>query len=128
MILKDRHLELARLTYRHALDERIARVAWLTAANRIVIDHVTDSSESTGAWARVCTFLVAASLCQGAIGADCALRPASRRRTYEPCHTGADWLLVDFSTDAVGTARRRGAGVPLYGICGRIEGSRYKGT
>ena len=76
-----------------------------------MIDYLALSSDTTRASTRVQAFLVAASLVLGTVGANCALWSAGRWRTDEAGYAAAHCLLVNYATDAVGSAGGRVAGV-----------------
>lgn len=55
------------LTFRVTPGKRITDEWRATGADGVVVDDVTESAEAAGAWARVCTVLVDASLVESTL-------------------------------------------------------------
>jgi len=90
---------------RTASSEWITSVSRGTSTNRIVVLHCAMGSNSTSVGARISTLLLSASLVQGTLGADHALRSAARRGANIGRQARAHSLFVDFSALTVWSTR-----------------------
>lgn len=93
----------------------IADVAAGTAADGIVVHRQAVGVLSAGTWTRVRALVIDARLVLRALGADDATRSAGRRNAGESRLAEADRVTVVNSAMAVGSARRRYAGISRDG-------------
>lgn len=97
--------------------ERIPSGPMWAAAQWIVIDDATGSSDSTSSRARIGTPVLVTSSRLRALGVHDAFRLAVRRCTHEGLLARAHSLSADSSAQAVGPARRWTAGVCNAWLC-----------